>query len=745
MKSFEEPILAQNAPTHENSICIDYFGTEEIKDGYTVKGGEQGNRVGIPIYLNEEKTVVYPISHSLIIGSTGSGKTSVFLNNASEYNSSLDPSVRPWLIYFDCKGELYRNHGDKLMKEGYEVLAFKGKDPFCSMSYNPCADIFDMYTESIELERMINDPEAQIVVEGRSYASRKHGNDKARVRVYKLRDRVNRRIEELAEILISNSDPKNLSWAEGARTCFRAIAHTMLEDSRKPELGMTKDKFTLSNLLRAAFHTDDNCEEIIEWLQRSDDIFVVSSALSGCYRLKATVTRDGYISSMNAELGKIASNSVGALTFKSCIDFKKLTSGEKDYAIFLIPDDRSPMTQKIMMIFLNDLLNTLCDTADEMPDGRLNKDVVVLADEFANFAKLPDISGKITTYRSRGIWLQMVIQSYFQLVEVYGKNVAQTISDNCDLTLYFGSNNYETKQSFSRSMGEKAYVKKSIHHGSGGPSVSEGTENGPVVHISDLDKLKLGEFYVKTRNCVNLKSRMTPYFMRTDIDHSRPRKKAVKYNGFDPNANIYNIAEVLKIEEELENEKRTKEREARHRNGRPHCGERDDNIWNNSISGYKSAIEMALPPLTFNSFMISKSTHIGVCIRKIMQKSRESDLLYNEKLEKLKAMEVFPAAIHQAVFSESTEDESEQFFINDDEKRWVSFFKREIMYDKSLMHAMGKEGVLDKLRLRKTALEESELFDSDILGAYEDVIRCIAEMEEVEYALFRSKATEEED
>jgi len=54
-----------------------------------------------------------------------------------------------------------------------------------------------------------------------------------------------------------------------------------------------------------------------------------------------------------------------------------------------------------------------------------------LLDEFANCPPLADIEAIVSVARSRGMKFQFFIQSLSQLDNVYGKDVAQIILDNC--------------------------------------------------------------------------------------------------------------------------------------------------------------------------------------------------------------------------------------------------------------------------------------------------------------------------
>jgi len=82
--------------------------------------------------------------HSLIIGSTGSGKTTTFVSpmiqllGASGAGSSM--------IMTDPKGELFSLHSGFLASRGYDVKVIDLRDTYSSYRWNPLDGIWDMYS-----------------------------------------------------------------------------------------------------------------------------------------------------------------------------------------------------------------------------------------------------------------------------------------------------------------------------------------------------------------------------------------------------------------------------------------------------------------------------------------------------------------------------------------------------------------------------------------------------------------------
>ena len=82
-------------------------------------------------------------------------------------------------------------------------------------------------------------------------------------------------------------------------------------------------------------------------------------------------------------------------------------------------------------------------------------------DEFANCPPLADIEAMVSVARSRGMRFQFFIQSFAQLDNIYGKDVAQIILDNCGL-VYLKTNTQAQAEAIIKTMGFDAEFAKSL-------------------------------------------------------------------------------------------------------------------------------------------------------------------------------------------------------------------------------------------------------------------------------------------
>ena len=118
------------------------------------------------------------------------------------------------------------------------------------------------------------------------------------------------------------------------------------------------------------------------------------------------------------------------------------TVGKKKTALFI--STSSSVSSKIASgIFYGDAIKSLMDEAEKQ-GGTLPVPVQILADDFACGSTINDFDRSISLFRQAGISATIILQSLSQLESIYGRASAQTIRDNCDTIVFFGSTDIET-------------------------------------------------------------------------------------------------------------------------------------------------------------------------------------------------------------------------------------------------------------------------------------------------------------
>lgn len=130
------------------------------------------------------------------------------------------------------------------------------------------------------------------------------------------------------------------------------------------------------------------------------------------------------------------------------------TLGDRKTVLFVIISDTDATFNFVAAMMYSQLFNLLCDKADDEYGGRLPVHVRCLLDEFANIGQIPQFEKLIATIRSREISASIILQSQSQLKAIYKDN-ADTISGNCDTTLFLGGKEKSTLKEMAELLGKE--------------------------------------------------------------------------------------------------------------------------------------------------------------------------------------------------------------------------------------------------------------------------------------------------
>ena len=392
---------------------------------------------GIPIIAEEGKkdykiTFAKP-AHTLIIGTTGSGKTTTFINPTVQILANT--KGKPSMLISDPKGELYALHAKSLIKRGYDVKVLDLRNPYCSIRWNPLEKPYEMYQEMLSLEDkvVVNEEEGYYVFEDKIYYDVNEKNAAVQVRKQAIFDEVYEDLNDICSVLCPVKSKNEPIWESGAKNFILAITLAMLEDSEKPELGMTKEKFNFYNVMKIATNTQNDCEDLIEYFAGRSPISK-SVSLSKQVLDASDKTRGSYLSTIFDKLSLFSDMSICSLTSANEIDLGEIAT--KPTALFLqIPDEKETRHTLAGMVILQ-TYKALVAKANTYPDLSLPRSVYLLLDEFGNLPQIHKLEQMITVGRSRRIWLALVVQSYAQLAKVYDDKSADIIILNFNIQIF---------------------------------------------------------------------------------------------------------------------------------------------------------------------------------------------------------------------------------------------------------------------------------------------------------------------
>ena len=166
-----------------------------------------------------------------------------------------------------------------------------------------------------------------------------------------------------------------------------------------------------------------------------------------------------------------------------------MATGEWKRAIFLIlPDERSAY-YPLAALFTYEQYQLLVQYADER-GGRLPRRCNFLLDEFGNFVRIPDFDKFVTVGGGRGVRFHLFLQSLSQLDYRYGKELASTISANCETWVYIFSRDLDTMQTLSKTLGTYTVKAPSLSGSSGGHNTaSYNLASRELLTVDELRKI----------------------------------------------------------------------------------------------------------------------------------------------------------------------------------------------------------------------------------------------------------------
>ena len=228
-----------------------------------------------------------------------------------------------------------------------------------------------------------------------------------------------------------------------------------------------------------------------------------------------------YFGVVTQKLSMFADKGMCYMTSATDIQFENFA--KRPTAFFLIIPDQIKIRHTLATLCVAQLYKSLVNMANRN-GGKLPRLTYFILDEFGNMPKLNDFATLITVARSRGIIWNLVLQDYKQLETTYGPNDAVTIKNNCNVQIFIGVNDMDTRKEFSEKLGEmslevettgtsKSTDKKDKETGSGGSvSTNKSIVSRPLLPPNELLDIKQGTIYVYCFMFNPLKSHVTLFY-----------------------------------------------------------------------------------------------------------------------------------------------------------------------------------------------------------------------------------------
>lgn len=537
-------MLKSKAQRIEGALENSRFMTDKEKDEnfphkkFTKLAQEKQD--GIPmyaVYSNKKKDLDINIAspaHGLIIGATGSGKTTTFINPVIQILGHA--AAGSSMICTDPKGELFQLHSAMLKQHGYKVMVLDLRDPYSSFRWNPLSDIYDGYqlylkTGNEIYERTDYAPASGLELvdtpdnfgniwyeyEGKAYADGRVLLSTAKVERQKIYDELYEDLNDLISVICPIESKDDPVWEKGARSIIMATCLAMLEDSEKPELEMTREKFCFYNVNKAVSNSENEFAILKDYFKGRPKL---SKAL-GLSRQVLSAADQTLSSYMSIAFDKMSMfNDEGLCALTSATDIAPDQFANEPTALFLKIPDEKDTRHALAAVFILCIYKALIKVASVSEDLSLSRNVYFLLDEFGNMPKIDKFDKMITVGRSRKIWFHMVVQSYAQLNNVYGDTVADIVKSNCGIKMFIGSNDIATCEEFSKLCGNMSVAMTSVsgasYDTSGQINYSNQIQDRPLIYPSELmqlnNKKDTGNAIIVTFGNHPLRTKFTPSY-----------------------------------------------------------------------------------------------------------------------------------------------------------------------------------------------------------------------------------------
>ena len=472
--------------------------------------------------------------HSIIIGSTGSGKTTTFVSPMIQLLAATKAGSS--MVITDPKGELFMLHSKYLNSRGYDVKVIDLRDTYSSYRWNPLDSIWDNFekyknahtmafkrTDNIKKSglKIVDDGKKDLssLVEWYEFGGKAYTDYQkliSAIKIYKKKvyDEVYEDLNDLVTVLIPVENEKDPLWEKGARSITLAVLLAMLEDSLDENNNMTKEKFNFFNLAKILQNSTNDYKALREYFKGRSSLSRANS-LSKQVCDAAQSTRASYMSIVYDKLTLFNDAGICALTSSS--DFTASALADHPTALFLKIPDEKDTRHNLAAIFILNIYKTLIKVASATEELALPRNVYFIMDEFGNMPKISKFDKFITVGRSRKIWFTMIVQSYAQLNNVYGDNVADIIKGNCGIKMFIGSNDMQTCKEYSELCGNITVATTSTSGTSNSETnYSTSYQVRPLIYPSELQRLNhpgdIGHGIIVTFGNYPLKTYFTPSF-----------------------------------------------------------------------------------------------------------------------------------------------------------------------------------------------------------------------------------------
>ena len=503
-----EPKIAREKLINNNEHGSARWSTvREIKKNFRKESLSNIKKVGFPIYFDKKLNNVWfdnQTPHWCYLGSSGSGKSSTSVIPLCSFIANAE--TKRSVFVTDPKAEIFSKTSKMFKDNGYNIITIDFRKPEKSNKINllePCILEYDRYInhsnnvkildnekDVIEKRKIIVNTEKDYITNNLEkiiqednkfnkddylkYLDNNYNTLLERLNIVCKEQfdeenksithyaESNRLVSSISSMITSDSNAKEAFWNNSAKNLLEGIIGLFLEDYKDGKI--SRDKITLTSVkkFQNSSMTEENAEVLKNYIEAKpygskskDSLLALLASSENTYKSITSV--------FNERMSLFDDVNVANITSSSDFEFDLI--GKEPSALYVIIPDEDKTYFALVTIIIGLIYKELVKLANLQKDKSLPVHIDFILDEFANCPPLvdPSISNLISVGRSRGTFFHLYIQSFNQLFSVYGKDVAQTILDNCGLA-YLKTNTQDTAETISRLLGSRTIESSSVNY-----------------------------------------------------------------------------------------------------------------------------------------------------------------------------------------------------------------------------------------------------------------------------------------
>lgn len=328
--------------------------------------------------------------HTLILGSTGSMKTRLFVF-PTVFTLALAGEN---MLITDPKGEIYDRTSGFLKEKGYDIHVLNLRDMARSDNWNPLTEAYRLFSAG--------------------------KTDEAIQVAYNF-------ISALVAPFASKS--QDAYWPDAAKEFLLGVTEILLRGAQKEEEVNISSLISFPAFCRSSGNSDDGLL-LRRFASKLPDHCSIKEHITATVN-NAPITMDCIMSFVAQAISPfVQSKLLQNIASSTTIDLHCFKDEDKKHAIYVIVPDENRTFHFFVASFIKQVYSVAVSDAFLCGNRGLHRRLNFILDEFANIPNIPDMPSMITAGRSRNIRFYLVIQSDNQLKENY-KESAETIKTNC--------------------------------------------------------------------------------------------------------------------------------------------------------------------------------------------------------------------------------------------------------------------------------------------------------------------------